>query len=123
MKLFGFLPGDRKGEAKRRAPLRCKGFPLRGRFPRRGRDALSKRAGGTFAAKAGSKLRLRPGNVREADKRGEEAVSRRIHLAVPEKYFGLMLFLAFFDRCGKPRLASSAPGGASLAFPREADDG
>ncbi len=53
----------------------------------------------------------------------EGKVARPGRLAVPEKCFGLTLILAFFDRCGKPRLASSATGGASLAFSRKGRDG
>ena len=35
-------------------------------------------------------------------------------LAVPEKCFGLSLFLAFFDRCGNHCFAFSATGSAKL---------
>ena len=41
---------------------------------------------------------------------------RSFRLAVPGKPFGLTLILRFSDRCGKPRPAASAPGGAGLAF-------
>jgi hypothetical protein len=40
-----------------------------------------------------------------------------VRLAVPEKRIRLTLFFAFFDRCGKTVLASSATGGASTLFP------
>ena len=51
---FPFLRGSHERQPAPKAPL-CKG-----------RDALSKHAGGMFAAKAGSKLRLRPGGGRIA---------------------------------------------------------
>ena len=40
-----------------------------------------------------------------------------VHLAVPEKCCGLTFFLAFFDRCGKSAIASSATGSAMALFP------
>ena len=45
-----------------------------------------------------------------------------VHLAVPEKHFGLTLFLVFFDRCGNCGLASSATGGARPQFPSRDSD-
>jgi hypothetical protein len=46
-----------------------------------------------------------------------ETASDSVPLAVPEKRCGLTLSLAFFDRCGKSALASSATGGASPLSP------
>ena len=40
-----------------------------------------------------------------------------VHLAVPEKSCGLTFFLAFFDRCGKSAIVSSATGSAMALFP------
>ena len=40
-----------------------------------------------------------------------------VHLAVPEKPFGLTLILRLFDRCGNTGFASSASGSAKPAFP------
>ena len=40
-----------------------------------------------------------------------------VRLAVPEKPFGLTLFLRFFDRCGKGTSPSSATGGGLVPFP------
>lgn len=45
---------------------------------------------------------------------GNKPVSAR--LAVPEKIFGLTLFLDFFDRCGNKPFASSAAGSANALF-------
>ena len=53
-----------------------------------------------------------------------------VHLAVPEKPFGLTLILRFFDRCGNCEFPSSATGGGNSQFPvrgegfeRAGDDG
>ena len=40
-----------------------------------------------------------------------------VHLAVPEKPFGLTLILRFFDRCGNSGFTSSATGSAKPEFP------
>ena len=40
-----------------------------------------------------------------------------VHLAVPEKPFGLTLILRFFDRCGNCEFPSSATGGGNSQFP------
>ena len=44
-----------------------------------------------------------------------------VHLAVPEKPFGLTLILRLFDRCGNTGFASSATGSAKPAIPPQGE--